>query len=95
MKLNQVMEGEHDPSQSSHGVGSRPTRPYMLSVLEGHFRYVYCPTTQPNHYQFPLDWEKASLAPLTRAIFVCSRKTLHNPLLVKGLPLVQTLHEQA
>src|SRR5262249_37173225 len=78
-------------SQSYHGMGCRPTRPWIHGMLRRAFPHVYVPRTQPSHEEFPLDW---SMDPpegvLTRAVFVASRSALTNGMLLDSLPTIQT-----
>lgn len=80
-----------DPTQAADGAASRPTRLWMFDLLRLSFRHVYCPTTQPDHEQFPLDWKGMPTAPLTRAIFVCSHAPMVRDDLLDYLPDAQTL----
>lgn len=77
-------------SQSPWGTGSRPTRSWVHRRLSELFPYVYMPTTQPWHPEFPLDWDAPVEAEaLTRAIFVAAREPLDNPLLTTDIPTKQ------
>ncbi len=75
-------------SESIHGMGCRPTRPWVFERLRQSFDFVYVPVTQPWHEQFPLDWvtppEGADVP--RRAVFVASRGPLASSLLVEVLP---------
>lgn len=85
--VNPISEPQSDPSQSFHGNGCRPTRPWIFNRLKTLFPQVYVPKTQPAHEEFPLDW--TSTPPegrLTRAIFIGSHRPLTNPLLLDKLP---------
>jgi hypothetical protein len=75
------------PSQAFHGVGCRPTRPWLFNRLKKLFANVYATRTQPAHEEFPLDW-RATPRPgrLTRAVFVGAREPIANPLLLDHLP---------
>ncbi len=85
--INRVPENAKSPSQSVFGKGCRPTRPWLFKQLSFLFPHVYVPITQPAHEEFPLDW---NATPMTgreaRAVFIASRQTLHNPLLLDYLP---------
>ena len=91
-KINNVDENMDNPSQSSIGVGCRPTRVWVYNQLKKYFDFVYMPITQPAHSEFPLDWNKPSPViietntPLSRAVFIASKKELKHPLLVQGIP---------
>lgn len=91
--LNQCDEDTQNPSQSMSGRGCRPTRKWIYNQLKKHFEFVYLPITQPNHEEFPLDWN--SLPPknsLTRAIFIASREKISNKLLTEKIPTKQIRH---
>lgn len=89
-----VPEDALNPTQAFSGAGCRPTRPWLMAELGSHFPHVYVPQTQPNHEEFPLDWSRPQdhAAPLKRAVFVCSREPLANPLLQTSLPVRQARH---
>ncbi len=89
--INPVPERAHVATQSVSGVGCRPTRPWLFKRLAALFPHVYVPRTQPAHEDFPLDWT----APPTdsrdaRAVFIASRQTLDNPMLLDHVPDRQT-----
>jgi hypothetical protein len=78
-------------SQAFHGLGCRPSRPWVFKALGQAFPYVYVPRTQPNHEEFPVDWSADPAdGVLTRAVFVASRGALRRPLLLDSLPTKQT-----
>ncbi len=93
-ELKLVPERAYSPSQAVSGQGCRPTRPWIYARLKGFFEYVYLPTTQPWHEEFPLDWTSrpSTTAGLTRAVFVASRQPLSNPLLDETIPSRQVRH---
>jgi SAM-dependent methyltransferase len=73
------------------GNGCRPSRAWIYARLRALFPHVYLPITQPNHYEYPVDWTIAS--PFARrAIFIASRRPLDNPLLTTTLPDRQERH---
>jgi hypothetical protein len=93
--LEDVVRGNEDRkmvSQSIHGTGYHPTRPWVFRRLKELFEFVYVPTTQPWHDQFPIDWVIHVPTPrrAQRAVFVASREKLNSPLLVEHLPDYQT-----
>lgn len=90
--INRVQEAVEDPTQSYQGVGSRPTRSWVFHQLKRYLPHVYVPLTQPDHEEFPIDWQRPNLhtAPLARSIFIASRVPLKNHLLVEQLPVKQT-----
>jgi hypothetical protein len=65
--------------------------------LKKYFEFVYMPTTQPNHEQFPVDWSasEAHTSSLSRAVFIGSRTKLDNPLLITEVPKRQSREETA
>lgn len=77
---------EHTMNQAFSGVGSRPTRAWVLHRLEKFWGHGYISLTQPAHPDFPLDWTVPPTRPNTRAIFVGSRTPLANPLLSAEIP---------
>jgi hypothetical protein len=92
--VNLVKENNADVTQALSGVGCRPTRPWLFDQLQRYFAYVYCPRTQPNHEEFPLDWtapEKHSYS-LQRSVFVASRVELDSAILSRNLLDTQTRH---
>jgi hypothetical protein len=94
---NPVPEDPSDPTQAMSGGGCRPTRLWLLSQMRQHFPYVYFPRTQPNHEEFPLDWNSPekhhSEKGLARAIVIGSRAPIANDLLSSELLDVQIRHE--
>ncbi|GFE57773.1 bifunctional 2-polyprenyl-6-hydroxyphenol methylase/3-demethylubiquinol 3-O-methyltransferase UbiG [Geobacter sp. AOG1] len=93
--INLVTEMQTDPTQAHSGTGCRPTRAWIFKELQELFEYVYLPTTQPNHEEFPLDWTNPDehKASLQRAIFIASRERLENEKLKPSLLLKQIRHE--
>lgn len=90
--INLCPEPEDNLSQSVHGTGCRPTRPWIFNQLRRHFDFVYMPVTQPNHKEFPLDWTSPDAKSLVRSVFVTARQQLDNPLLVDHVPMQQRRH---
>jgi hypothetical protein len=90
-----IPEAQINPSQAFSGTGCRPTRPWLFEKLKSLFEHVYCPETQPNHEQFPLDWTKPDQHKevLSRAVFIASRRPIANDLLSPTLKAVQRAHE--
>ncbi|OYQ62779.1 hypothetical protein B9G53_20315 [Pseudanabaena sp. SR411] len=94
-EINLTGEKQLDPTQANSGTGCRPTRAWLFRELQSLFEYVYLPTTQPCHDEFPLDWtiQKNPKSRLQRAIFIASREPLENERLTTSLILQQTRHE--
>jgi hypothetical protein len=90
--INIVKEHVQNPSQALSGLGCRPTRKWIFNQLKRHFKYVYMPTTQPRHPEFPVDWtqEASAESDLTRSVFIASHEPIDNPLLVDSIPMKQT-----
>jgi len=76
----------HTVTQAYSGLGSRPTRAWVVSRLKRFWGHGYISVTQPSHPDFPLDWTISAFEPNIRAIFVGSRKPLVNPLLATEVP---------
>ncbi len=93
-EINLKGENQSCPTQAHSGTGCRPTRPWIFKELQGLFEFVYVPTTQPCHEEFPLDWTAPEKhhARLQRAIFIASRERLENDTLKTSLILRQTRH---
>jgi hypothetical protein len=85
-------EMQVNPTQSYSGTGCRPTRAWIFKELKSLFRYVYLPTTQPCHEEFPIDWTtpENNTTGLHRAIFIASREQLDNDILTSSLILNQS-----
>ena len=93
LSLNPVPEPSDTVSQALSGIGCRPTRRWVLRELQKHFPFVYLPRTQPNHEQFPIDWQTLKNSHnLARSIFVASRYKLESPILTTELVVHQTYH---
>jgi hypothetical protein len=92
--INSVKEKANYPSQAISGCGCRPSRSWIYNQLKQHFEFVYMPITQPNHEQFPLDWqlENCHQSRFARSVFIASRYKIANTLLIEGIPMKQTRH---
>jgi len=93
-EIKQIAESRRDPTQAFSGQGCRPTRRWLFEKLASLFPYVYVPTTQPNHEEFPLDWTRPELygeGP-NRAVFVASREPIDSDVLSTTLMDQQTRH---
>lgn len=91
--VNVCEEPKQNPTQSVRGQGCRPTRLWIFNQLKMHFNFVYLPTTQPNHEEFPIDWtipKQPNI--LTRSIFIASKRRLTNHCLAEGLLEKQMRH---
>ncbi len=75
-----------NPNQSFHGIGCRPTRPWIMAELSKYFPYVYHTVTQPDFPDYKLEWPPAlnlesGSQDNCRAVFVASRLPLNLPTL--------------
>lgn len=77
---------EHTMNQAYSGVGSRPTRAWVVNRLRLLWGHGYISLTQPRHPDFPLDWTAPPERENTRAIFVGTRNALENPILSEEVP---------
>lgn len=78
--------------QSYSGVGCRPSREWVMNHLHRFWGHAYTTTTQPDHPEFPTDWNVAAkpfMGLHRRAIFVGSYIPLHYPSLTYELPAYQ------
>ena len=73
---------------NDHG-GCRPSREWVFVELSKHFPYVYYATSQPNHNEFPKDWNHLSSTVASRAVFLASRTPVENAHWTTTLPMVQ------
>ncbi len=94
-EVNLTGETRSDPTQAYSGTGCRPTREWVFTELQALFGYVYLPTTQPCHEEFPLDWTAPQMhkVGLQRAVFIASRERLENERLATTLMPRQTRQE--
>jgi len=91
--VNSCAEVAESPSQAISGQGCRPTRKWVYNQLKQRFQFVYMPITQPNHEEFPIDWDShPSTRILTRSIYIASRQRLENNILVEEIPMQQKRH---
>ena len=92
---NIIKEPQSDPTQAYSGKGCRPTRAWLFSRLQRLFEYAYLPKTQPNHEDFPIDWNPSGKQqPDSQgAIFIASRDRIENELLTQSLINKQKRHE--
>lgn len=82
-----VDENKASPTQANSGKGCRPTRNWIFEKLKTIFPYVYIPVTQPNHHDFPKNWNvKLDEDKLKRAVFIGSMTPIVSDKLVTYLP---------
>jgi SAM-dependent methyltransferase len=85
--LNPCHEDSPFPTESVSGRGCRPTRKWVHNRLKQQFEFIYMPTTQPWHEEFPVDWTLPDRNPwCIRAIFIASRRKIINSLLTEDIP---------
>lgn len=77
--------------QSTVGKACRPSRSWILRRLQHYWGHGYITITQPNHAEFPVDWNLQTHLN-TRAVFVGSRTALSNPTLGSSITQVQTIY---
>jgi SAM-dependent methyltransferase len=92
--LHIVGEQEGVRNQAKSSLGCRPTRGWVLDTLKALWGHAYVSLSQPDHFEFPLDWRQLPPEPHatlnTRAVFVGSRTLLDdNALLTATLPQCQ------
>ncbi|MDF1809333.1 MAG: class I SAM-dependent methyltransferase [Phycisphaerales bacterium] len=89
LAINPHKEIQSQAGSAYTGLGCRPTRTWVYEQLKERFEFVYLPTTQPSHIEFPTDWTQASYPAATRAIFIASRTPIQNSRLTQELPMIQ------
>jgi hypothetical protein len=97
-----VSPGNHDElllvrdpdafNQAVSGIGCRPTRLWVLNRLKSLLGHGYIPRSQPDHVDFPDDWQQPPIQLMYRSIFVGSRQTLALPTLAADVPALQDKH---
>lgn len=88
---NNVVFGDENKNERYHSVSGtnfRPSRTWLHSCLSDLFEYVYWPITQPNHEEFPLDFELfENHFDHPRAIVIASRFPIENHMLQNAVPV--------
>jgi FkbM family methyltransferase len=74
------------PNQGIRGVGTRPTRPWVMAALRRHFGHAYATLDQPDFPDFVTDWRTIAHGGNLRAVFVGSKSPLGLPSLTASLP---------
>jgi len=77
-------------NQAVSGVGCRPTRLWVMNCLREGFGYAYVARTQPDHADFPIDWDYPPTQLLYRAVFVGSKVPLTLDTLTGEIPRRQS-----
>ena len=93
-EINPVGENRAKRTEAASGIGCRPTRPWLFAELRKLFEHVYVPITQPNHPEFPLNWDapEEQQVPLSRSVFIASREEIESDLLSASLVAHQARH---
>ena len=86
------LEDFRSNNQATTGIGCRPTRYWIMEKLKEHFGNAYHTATQPDHADFPLNWDMPETRLLYRAVFVGAKEPLASPVLTTAIPRVQTRH---
>ncbi len=86
-ELHLVRESNSN-NQSISSIGCRPTRLWVMEMLERYCNYTYITKTQPKHRDFELDWRIPASPKLHRAVFVGSKRALDNENLLDAVPEV-------
>ena len=73
-------------NQALFGVGSLPTRAWVMAALARHFGHAYTTLDQPDFSDFETDWKLTRSGGNHRAIFVGSKVPLALPALTDTLP---------
>jgi hypothetical protein len=68
--VNLINENSDSKNQSSTGVGCRPTRKWIIEELKKYFKYVCISKMQPNHEDYPSNWNNWSGT--SRAVFLAT-----------------------
>jgi len=74
------------PNQSVRGIGSRPTRPWVMAALRRYFGHAYATLDQPNFPDFVTDWDRIAHSGNLRAVFVGSKYPLPLSSLTVSVP---------
>lgn len=71
--VNLTPEDKLNSTQALSGIGCRPNRKWLFNTLKKNFEYVYIPLKQPNHSQFPKNWDEIESSNThTRVVFIAS-----------------------
>jgi 2-polyprenyl-3-methyl-5-hydroxy-6-metoxy-1,4-benzoquinol methylase len=100
-----VSPGDHDEilflrdfvsnNQAVSGIGCRPTRMWVMNRLKKYFGHAYITKTQPDHMDFPIDWDCPDTSLLYRSVFVGSKTPLRNSMLTGEIPRQQPKYRPA
>lgn len=81
-------------NQATTGVACRPTRLWVMEKLREYFGNAYHSITQPNHIDFPTNWDMPETRLVYRAVFVGSKKPIASPALTTEIPNRQARHDE-
>lgn len=79
-------------NQATTGVGCRPTRYWIMEKLKEYFGNAYHTVVQPNHPDFPTNWDMPETQLIYRAVFVGAKQALASPALTTEIPRQQARH---
>lgn len=85
-ELHRVVE-PLSANQGIRGIGTRPTRSWVMSALRRHFGHAYAALDQPDFPDFATDWGLIDRTGNLRAVFVGSKYPLRLPTLCALLPI--------
>lgn len=84
--LNLIPEDKLNSTQSLSGMGCRPNRAWLFNALKERFKHVYVPLTQPEHPQFPKNWDEIKSGNThTRVVFIASHDKIISDKLTENL----------
>jgi len=84
--VNLILEDKLNSTQAISGMGCRPDRNWLFNMLKKNFEFVYVPLTQPNHVQFPEDWQNIPAGTThTRVVFIASHSPIKSDMLTQEL----------
>lgn len=89
---NLVAENAAVYTQAISGTGCRPNRKWLFDTLKKLYPYVYVTKTQPNHEEFPTDWNNIEFdfSKLVRGVYVASKTPINSEHLADTLLAKQT-----
>ena len=85
-ELHRVVE-PLSANQGIRGIGTRPTRSWVMSALRRHFGHAYATLDQPDFPDFVTDWQMIAHDGNLRAVFVGSKYPIQSPALTAVLPV--------
>jgi FkbM family methyltransferase len=85
-ELHRVVE-PLSANQGICGIGTRPTRSWVMSALRRNFGHAYATLDQPDFPDFVTDWQMIAHDGNLRAVFVGSKYPIQSPALTAVLPV--------